>query len=74
LRSLIGEPARLLARGREVIEGLALLAAGALLRAEAPSSVADAFLATRFSRAGRGYGQGLAGADTRAILERALAG
>ena len=45
-------------------------AAGSLLRAQAPSFVADAFLATRFSRAGgRGYGPGLAGADTRAIVD-----
>jgi len=75
LRSLIKDRAQLMARGREVIEALALLAAGALLRAQAPSCVADAFLGTRFSRAGgRTYGQGLAGADTRAIVDRALAG
>jgi putative acyl-CoA dehydrogenase len=75
LRSLMQDPAHFIARGRDLIEGLALLAAGALLRAEAPSFVADAFLATRFARVGgRSYGQGLAGADTRAIVERALAG
>jgi putative acyl-CoA dehydrogenase len=75
LRSLLADPARLLARGRDLIEGLAVLAAGSLLRAAAPSFVADAFLATRFSRGGgRSYGQGLAGADTRAIVERARAG
>jgi putative acyl-CoA dehydrogenase len=75
VRALIKDPARLLARGREVIEGLAVLAAGTLLRAEAPSFVADAFLATRFSRlGGRSYGQGLAAADTRAIIDRALPG
>jgi putative acyl-CoA dehydrogenase len=75
LGSLIKDPVRLIARGRDVIEGLALLAAGALLRAQAPAFVADAFLGTRFSRAsGRTYGHGLAGADTRAIVDRALAG
>jgi putative acyl-CoA dehydrogenase len=75
LRALLADPARLLARGRDLIEGLAVLAAGSLLRAAAPSFVADAFLATRFSRGGgRSYGQGLAGADTRAIVERARAG
>ena len=75
LRSLIKDPAGLLARGRDVIEALALLAAGALISAQAPPFVADAFLGTRLSRAsGRTYGHGLAGADTRAILDRALPG
>src|SRR5262245_9924262 len=75
LRTLIKDPVGLLARGRDVIEALAVLAAGALISAQAPPFVADAFLGTRFSRAsGRIYGHGLAGADTRAILDRALPG
>jgi len=75
LHALSQDPAGLMAHGRDLIESLARLAAGALLRAEAPAAVGDAFLGTRFSRAsGRTYGRGLAGADTRAIVERALAG
>ncbi|HEU0158012.1 MAG TPA: isovaleryl-CoA dehydrogenase [Hyphomicrobiaceae bacterium] len=74
LHALSQDPAGLMAQGRDLIESLARLAAGALLRAEAPAAVGDAFLGTRFSRAsGRSYGHGLAGADTRAIVERALA-
>src|SRR5262245_39303957 len=74
LRSLLYEPVLLDARGRELIEGLAVLAAAAILRSVAPGFVAEAFIGTRFSGAGRrSYGQGLAAANTRAILERALA-
>ena len=74
LRSLLHEPVLLDARGRELIEGLAVLAAAAILRHVAPSFIAEAFIGTRFSGAGRrSYGQGLAAANTRAILERALA-
>ena len=74
LRSLLQEPALLDARGRELIEGLAMLAAATILRTAAPSFVAEAFIGTRFAGPGRrSYGQGLAGAKTRAIVERALA-
>jgi putative acyl-CoA dehydrogenase len=75
LRCLLQDPVLLDARGRELIEGLAVLAAGSILRNVAPSFVAEAFIGTRFSGAGRrSYGQGLAAANTRAIIERALAG
>jgi putative acyl-CoA dehydrogenase len=74
LRGLLQEPALLDGRGRDLIEGLALLAAGAVLGSNAPSFVADAFIGTRFAGTGRrSYGQGLAAAKTRAIVERALA-
>ncbi|MFZ0853830.1 MAG: isovaleryl-CoA dehydrogenase [Hyphomicrobiaceae bacterium] len=74
LRGLLQEPALLDGRGRDLIEGLALLAAGTILRSHAPSFVADAFIGTRFAGAGRrSYGQGLAAAKTRAIVDRALA-
>ena len=74
LRGLLQEPALLDGRGRDLIEGLALLAAGTILRSHAPSFVADAFIGTRFAGAGRrSYGQGLAVAKTRAIVDRALA-
>jgi len=56
-------------------EALAVLAAGAILRAHAPAFVADAFLATRLSGSPRqSYGQGLDAADTQAITERAFPG
>jgi putative acyl-CoA dehydrogenase len=54
---------------------LATLAAGTILRAHAPTFVADAFIATRLSGSPRQtYGQGLDAADTRSIVERAFPG
>jgi putative acyl-CoA dehydrogenase len=75
LRALLQDPVRLDGRGRDLIEGLALLAAGSVLRRHAPTFVADAFIATRLAGSGgRTYGQGLAAANPRAIVDRALAG
>jgi len=72
VEGLLQEPALLDLRGRALVESLALLAAGAILKAHAPAAVADAFIATRFAGTPRQtYGQGLERADTRAILERA---
>jgi putative acyl-CoA dehydrogenase len=72
VQSLLHEPRLLDKRGRELAEALALLAAGTILRAHAPTVVADAFIGTRLSGAGRQtYGQGLDWADTRSIVERA---
>ena len=73
VQKLLHEPRLLDKRGRDLTEALAVLAAGTILRAHAPSAVADAFIGSRLSGAGRRtYGQGLDGADTRAIVERAL--
>ena len=56
-----------------LVEGLALLAAGCILRAHAPAAVADAFITTRLSGSFRHtWGQGLERADARAIIDRAL--
>jgi putative acyl-CoA dehydrogenase len=75
LRALLQDPVRLDGRGRDLIEGLALLAAASVLRRHAPNFVADAFIGTRFAgTGGRSYGQGLAAANPRAIVERALPG
>ena len=75
LRALLQDPVRLDGRGRDLIEGLAMLAAGAVLRRHAPTFVADAFIGTRLAgNGGRTYGQGLAAANPRAIVDRALAG
>ena len=75
IQTMLHEPRLLEQRGRALAEALATVAAGAILRAHAPACVADAFIATRLSGAPRQtYGQGLDGADTRAIIERASAG
>jgi len=72
VQKLLHEPRLLDKRGRDLAEALALLASGTILRAHAPAHVADAFIATRLSGAGRQtYGQGLDWADTRSIVERA---
>jgi putative acyl-CoA dehydrogenase len=72
IESLLHEPALLDARGRTLVEALAVLAAASILKTGAPAAVADAFIATRLAGAPRQtYGQGLERADTRAILSRA---
>jgi putative acyl-CoA dehydrogenase len=73
VQGVLHEPRLLDRRARDLAEGLALLAAGNILAAHAPAAVADAFIATRLQGPARQtYGQGLEGADTRAIIERAL--
>ena len=73
VRGILHEPRLLEARARALLEGLALLAAGCILRAHAPQAVADAFIAARLSGVPRfTYGQGLEWSDTKAILARAL--
>jgi putative acyl-CoA dehydrogenase len=71
--ALLHEPRLLDSRARQLAEQLALLAAGAILRAHAPAAVADAFIATRLVASSRAriYGSGLDKADVGAILARA---
>ncbi len=72
LDAILREPRHLDTRARALVEQLAILAAGVVLRAHGPSFVADAFAATRAGGlSGRTYGQGLDWADTGAILARA---
>lgn len=72
IEEVLHEPRLLDRRARLLVEGLAVLAAGTILRAHVPSPVADAFIATRMGSLPRQtYGQGLDWADTKAILERA---
>jgi putative acyl-CoA dehydrogenase len=72
IQKFLHEPAVLDQRGRTLVEALALLAAATILKAHAPSTVADAFIASRFSGQSRQtYGQGLERSDVRAILARA---
>jgi putative acyl-CoA dehydrogenase len=75
VQGLLREPRLLDRRGRELTEALAMLAAGTILRAHAPAAVADAFISTRLMDPHHHtYGQRLDGADTRAIVDRALPG
>lgn len=72
LEAILQEPRLLDVRARSLVEGLAVLAAGTILRAHAPAAVADAFIATRMGSIPRAtYGQGLDWADKAAILARA---
>jgi putative acyl-CoA dehydrogenase len=74
VRAILHEPRLIDVRARAFVEGLAVLAAGTIMRAHAPRPVADAFIAARLSGVPRfTYGQGLEWSDTKAILERALA-
>ena len=71
--SVLHEPRLLDLRARTLLEGLAQLAAGAILRTHAPKDIADAFIATRLAGSPRQtYGHGLEHADTGAILSRTL--
>jgi putative acyl-CoA dehydrogenase len=73
IRQMLEEPRLLEVRARALIEGLATVAAGTMLRHHAPNAVADGFIAARLAGAPRQtYGCGLEWADTRAILDRAL--
>ncbi len=72
LQAMLHDPRYLDLQARTLVEGLALVAAGSILRAHAPAAIADAFIATRLGALARQtYGQGLDWADTRAILSRA---
>ena len=71
IMAILHEPRLLDARGRMLVEGLAVLAAGCILRAHAPAAVADAFIATRIGALPRQtYGTGIDWADIKAILAR----
>ncbi len=73
VRTMLHEPRLIELRARALMEGLALVAAGCILRAHAPQAVGDAFIAARLSGVPRfTYGQGLEWSDTKAIIARAL--
>ncbi|MGE0697742.1 MAG: isovaleryl-CoA dehydrogenase [Hyphomicrobiaceae bacterium] len=72
VEAILHDPRTLDRRARQLVETLAVAAAGVLLRQHAPTPVADAFVASRLSGFARTtYGQGLDWADTRAIIARA---
>jgi putative acyl-CoA dehydrogenase len=73
IRKMLEEPRLLDLRARALVEALATVAAGTMLRNHAPEAVADGFIAARLAGAPRQtYGSGLEWADTRAILDRVL--
>ena len=57
---------------RSVVSDLAVALQASLLVRNAPAAVSDAFCAGRLGAVGRSYGTLPAGADTEAILARAL--
>jgi putative acyl-CoA dehydrogenase len=71
IQSLLHEPRHLDASARSLVEGLAVLAAAAVLRGHAPNSVADAFIARLEAPARQTYGQGLGQTQARALVARA---
>ena len=72
IEDLLSEPRLLDARARELVETLAQVAAGSILRAHAPAPVSDAFSVTRLgSRPRQTYGQGLERCDVDALIARA---
>lgn len=72
LQTVLYEPRLLDVRARQLVEGLAKLAAAAILRAQGNGAIADAFIATRVEGPARStYGQGLEAFDLKAILARA---
>ena len=73
VESILHEPRLLDRRARLLAEALAVVSAGVILRAHAPSFVADAFIATRVAgRPGHTYGVGIDWANARAIVDRAF--
>ena len=75
VRTMLHEPRLIELRARALLEGLALTAAGCIIRAHAPQPVGDAFIAARLSGVPRfTYGQGLEWSDTKAVLARTLPG
>jgi putative acyl-CoA dehydrogenase len=75
VEAILHDPRSLDRRARQLVEVLAVVAAGAVLRSHAPPAIADAFIASRLSGAPRAtYGQGIDWTDARAIVERAFPG
>ena len=74
VRELIADKSALEVNARALVELLALTSSGALLRAHAPSDVAETFIASRLAGGFRyTYGTGIGHGAARAILDRAFA-
>jgi putative acyl-CoA dehydrogenase len=73
VQAILQEPRLIDRRARMLVETLALVSAGSILRAHAPSIIADTFIASRLSGLQRhSYGQGIDWADANAIVARVL--
>ncbi|GIW42676.1 MAG: acyl-CoA dehydrogenase [Candidatus Binatia bacterium] len=71
--AILGRPDLLEREARRLVESMALLLQGSLLRKHAPREVADAFLVSRLGRESRSaYGTLPSDVDFQAILTRAL--
>jgi len=72
VEAILHEPRLLDVRARAFVEALAVLAAGTILRAHAPMSMADAFIATRMGSVSRQtFGHGLEWVEVDQIIARA---
>ncbi|MBS0241794.1 MAG: isovaleryl-CoA dehydrogenase [Proteobacteria bacterium] len=75
IEAILHEPRTIDRRARQLVETLAVVAAGVVLRGHSPTFVADAFIASRLSGLPRAtYGQGIDWADTKQIVARAFPG
>ncbi len=73
VEAILHDPRTLDRRARQLVETLAVVAAGVVLRSHAPPAIADAFIVSRLSGLPRAtYGQGVDWADARAIVDRAF--
>lgn len=73
IEALLADQTNLEANGRLLADLMGQLAAGALMRANAPTETGEAYLATRFAHRGqRNFGALASGVKERSILERAL--
>ncbi|MFM9940313.1 MAG: isovaleryl-CoA dehydrogenase [Hyphomicrobiaceae bacterium] len=73
IQALLHEPRLLDRRARTLVETLAVVSAGAILKAHAPAGIADPFIISRLSAHRRqSYGQGIDWANAKAIVDRAL--
>jgi putative acyl-CoA dehydrogenase len=72
IKDMLADRATLERRSRALAERLALLLAGTLLLAHAPTAIAEPFISSRLAGGWRQtYGAGLRDADHNAILARA---
>jgi putative acyl-CoA dehydrogenase len=73
LHMLLHEPRLLDRRARTLVETLAVVSAGAILRAHAPPAIADPFIVSRLAAHPRhSYGQNIDWANAKSIVDRAL--
>jgi putative acyl-CoA dehydrogenase len=73
IEAILQDPRAIDRRARQLVETLAIVAAGVVLRRHGPQPLADAFIASRLSGLPRmTYGQGIDWVDARAIVDRAF--